>query len=165
MMWLEQIIGPDDISASVAQLCIRAVILFFYGLLCLRIAGRRTFSHLSPLDILVALVVGSNISRAMTGNVPFLATLAATLVLVILHRLAAMATVRSNPLALFIKGRPAVLIRDGEIDRRAMLRHGISDQDLMEGLRMEQVARISDVALATLERGGKLSVIVREPGG
>ncbi|MFT3977667.1 MAG: DUF421 domain-containing protein [Sphingomonas bacterium] len=161
--WLHQIIGPDDASGSIAQFCARATILFVFGLLCIRIAGRRTFSDLSPLDIIVSIVVGSNISRTMTGRAPFIQTLAATLLLVLLHRLVALATVRSNLLSLFAKGRPAVLVRDGKLHGQAMLRHGISEQDLMEGLRMEQVDAIEDVALATIERGGKISVVPKRP--
>ncbi|WP_395396271.1 YetF domain-containing protein (plasmid) [Novosphingobium sp. BL-8A] len=162
MEWLEMIVGPDDGTPTMAQFCARTVLLFFYGLACIRIAGRRTFSNLSPFDIVVAIIVGSNISRAMTGRVPFLPSLGSTLLLVVLHRLVAMATVRWNPLASFVKGCPMVLIRDGQIDERAMLRHDISTADLMEGLRMEQVCRIDDVALATIERGGKISVVPRK---
>ena len=57
------------------------MLLLPYGILCIRVAGRRTFSNLTPLDIFVAIVVGSNISRAMTGKAPFVSTLAATLLL------------------------------------------------------------------------------------
>jgi hypothetical protein len=88
------LIGPDNGDATVAQLCARAVILFLFGVLCIRIAGRRTFSSITPLDIIVALIIGSNISRAMTGKAPFFPGLAATLVVVVLHRLLAMATLR-----------------------------------------------------------------------
>lgn len=161
MEWVQSIVGSDQGSPSTAQLCARAVILFIYGMACIRIAGRRTFSSLTPLDIIVAIIVGSNISRAMTGKAPFLPALAATLLLVVLHRLVAMATVRWNPLASFVKGRSTVLIKDGRIDAEAMKRHGISTADLMEGLRMEQVRHADEVELATLERGGKISVVRR----
>ncbi|TCM14359.1 uncharacterized protein DUF421 [Novosphingobium sp. PhB165] len=161
MEWLHAIIGSDEGTPTTAQLCARAAILFFYGLACIRIAGRRTFSNLTPLDIIVAVIVGSNISRAMTGKAPFLPSLAATLLLVALHRLVAMATVRWNPLASFVKGKSMVLVRDGQIDDRAMARHDISHADLMESLRMEQVLRIEDVEVATIERGGKISVVPR----
>jgi uncharacterized membrane protein YcaP (DUF421 family) len=161
MELLEAIVGPDVGTPSTAQFCARAVLLFGYGLLCIRVAGRRTFSSLSPLDIIVAIVVGSNISRAMTGKAPFQPTLVATMLLVVLHRLAAMATVRSNLLSRLIKGSPTVLVRDGCIDRAGMLRHDISDEDLREGLRMEQVEDPADVQLATIERGGKISVVPR----
>ena len=164
MEWIQAIVGPDDGSASTMQFCVRALILFVFGLACIRVAGRRTFSNLTPLDIIVAIVVGSNISRTMTGRAPFVPTLVATFLLVVLHRVVAMATVRSNPLASFVKGKPVTLVRDGIADRRAMRRHMISDEDLLEGLRMEQAQRIEDVALATIERGGKISVVPKSKG-
>jgi hypothetical protein len=98
------LIGPDTGDATVAQLCFRAAILFAFGVLCIRIAGRRTFSQITPLDIIVALIIGSNISRAMTGKAPFFGGLAATLVVVVLHRLLAMATLHWSPLARLMKG-------------------------------------------------------------
>lgn len=159
MEWFRLIIGPDEGNASAAQFCARAVILLILGIFCIRVAGRRTFSNLSPLDILVMLVIGSNISRAMTGKAPFVETTIATFAFALLHRLLAMATVRSNLLALFVKGRPAILVREGLVDPRAMYRHHISQDDLLEALRMEQTASLADVRLATIERGGKISVV------
>jgi uncharacterized membrane protein YcaP (DUF421 family) len=159
MEMIRTLIGPDTGDATIAQLCARAVILFALGILCIRIAGRRTFSQISPLDIIVAIIIGSNISRAMTGKAPFFGGLAATLVVVILHRLLAMATLRWNVLARWIKCGPVVLVRDGVADEAAMNQHQIASSDLAEGLRMEQVERIEDVRLATLESGGKISVV------
>lgn len=160
--WLVAVIGPDDGSASTAQLCARAAVLLPFGILCMRVAGRRTFSNLTPLDIFVAIVVGSNISRAMTGKAPFLPALAATLILVALHRLLAMATVHSNLLSRFVKGKPVVLVRDGVIDRRALTASHMSEDDLLEAIRMEQESGVHRVALATFERGGKVSVVPME---
>lgn len=153
------LIGPDNGDASVLQLCFRALVLFVFGIACIRIAGRRTFSQISPLDIIVAIIIGSNISRAMTGKAPFFGGLAATLVIAALHRLLAMATLRWNLLARWIKCGPVVLVRDGVADEAAMARHEISDADLAEGLRIEQIDKIGDVRLATLEGGGKISVV------
>jgi uncharacterized membrane protein YcaP (DUF421 family) len=159
MDWLTALIGPDDGTATTWQFCVRALVLLPYGILCIRIAGRRTFSNLTPLDIFVAIVVGSNISRAMTGKAPFVPALVATLLLVALHRLLAMMTIHSNLLARFIKGRPVELVRDGKVDRAALRSNHLSEDDLIEGLRMEQAACVEDVALATFERGGKISVV------
>ncbi len=162
MELLHQLIGPEDGSASWWQLSLRAAILFVTGLILIRIAGRRTFSQATPMDIVVALIIGSNLSRAMTGKAPFLPALAATLVLVLLHRVAAMATLRWNWLSRLIKGTPAELVRDGRVDEGALRRHGLSKEDLLEGLRLEQVDRPADVALATLEGGGRISVVRRK---
>src|SRR5690348_14664775 len=128
METLRAVIGPENGEATWWQLCVRALILFVVGLVYVRIAGRRTFSHATPFDIVVAIIVGSNLSRAMTGKAPFLGALAATLLLVLLHRLAAMATLRWNWFANLAKSRPAVLVRDGQIDEAALRRHELSTE-------------------------------------
>lgn len=156
---LRLLIGPDDGSASIAQLCARAVILFVFGVLCIRIAGRRTFAQATPLDIIVALIIGSNLSRCMTGKAPFFGGLAASLVLVLLHRLMSMATLRWNWLAWLMKAKPTVLIRDGVVDDKALTRHGLTRGDLEASLRLEQTLTPQEVRLAMLEDGGRISVV------
>ncbi len=95
------------------------VILFVFGIVCLRIAGRRTFAQYSPLDIIVAIVVGSNISRIMTGKADFMGGVAATLLIVLLHRMVAMLCLRWPSLGRIIKGRAVILITDG-VDSRGL---------------------------------------------
>lgn len=158
MEWFRQLIGPDE-GASTLQLCIRVVPLLAFGILCVRIAGRRTFAQYSPLDIVVALIVGSNISRVMMGRSPFFQALAVTLALVVLHRLLAYASLRWNWLAALVKSRPIRVITDGVVDARAMRRANLSDEDLHEAIRSEQVSDPAQVAVATLEGSGKLSVV------
>jgi uncharacterized membrane protein YcaP (DUF421 family) len=156
---LRTLIGPDNGDASVGQLCARTVILFVVGIAYIRIAGRRTFSQASPLDIVVALVVGSNLSRAMTGKAPFWPALGATLLLVVLHRVFAMLTIRWDWLAKIMKAEAVTLVRDGQPDRKAMLRHGVGNKDLLEALRLEQTESPDEVRLATLENSGRISVV------
>jgi len=155
------LIGPDE-GADTLQLCARAIVLFIFGVLCIRIAGRRTFGKYSPLDIIVALIVGSNISRVMTGKAAFFPALSATLVLVIFHRLVAMGTLRWNWLSWLVKERPIRIIERGRIDTDAMARANLSEDDLREAIRLEQAADPSDVELATAEGGGKVSVIPKK---
>lgn len=164
MDMLRALIGPDNGEATAAQLCVRALILFVFGIVFIRIAGRRTFSHASPLDIVVAIVVGSNLSRAMTGKAPFWPSVAATLLLVVLHRVLAMATLRWGWFAKLIKAKPVVLLRDGVRDEDAMRRHAVGEVDLMESLRLEQVEKVEEVRLATLENSGKISIVRRKAG-
>ena len=151
-------IGPDE-GANLQQLCVRAVLLFAFGVLCVRIAGRRTFAQYSPLDIVVALIVGSNISRVMTGKAALFPALSATFVLVVLHRVLALATMRWGWLSWLVKARPIRVITDGQVDHRALRRANLCDADLHEAIRMEQFDGPDKVAIATLEGSGKLSVV------
>jgi len=156
---ISTLIGPDEGPQSSLQLSFRALFLLAFGVLCVRIAGRKTFARLSPLDIIVAVVLGSNLSRMMIGNVKFWPSVAATLTLVVASRLLQLATLHWGPLASVLKGAPVVLVRDGIMDTKLMRRHGISKADLAEGMRLEQQETLQDVHLATLEGGGKISVV------
>ena len=153
-----QIIGPDD-GATTAQLSARAVVLFVFGIVCLRIAGRRTFAQYSPLDIIVALIVGSNIGRVMTGRAAFFPSLSATLVLVTLHRVLAMASIRWKGLARLMKAKPLRLVEDGRVDHDALRRANLSEDDLLEAVRLGRIDDLTGVKLATLEGGGEVSVV------
>ena len=58
--------GMKDLT--LAQESARAVLIFFYGLIMLRLSGRRTFAQMSAVDLVISIIVGSNLSRAMTGG-------------------------------------------------------------------------------------------------
>ena len=89
--------GMKDLTLT--QESARAVLIFFYGLIMLRLSGRRTFAQMSAVDLVISIIVGSNLSRAMTGGVPFWGTLASVAVLVALHLMLAHAVARSWSLA------------------------------------------------------------------
>jgi uncharacterized membrane protein YcaP (DUF421 family) len=159
MNTVRDLIGPDDGYQTAIQLSLRALFLFAFGVLCVRIAGRRTFSQAAPLDIIVYLIVGSNLSRIMIGGAHVFPSLAATLTLVVLHRVLAYATLRWNPLADWIKARPKIVIRDGSAKLDVLAAEGISEADLLESLRLHGIGAVDDVDLAMLERNGRISAI------
>ncbi len=154
-----RLIGPDSAHLSAAQICLRAVLIFLAGIAYIRAVGPRTFARGSPLDIVISVVIGSNLSRALTGSAAFLPTLAGTAVLVALHWLFAWSTRRFKRLGHLVKGEPVVLIRHGEVDWRELARQNISVGDLEEELRLKSALAPDEVRLATLERGGQVSVV------
>ena len=159
---IHALIGPDDGNLTLAQACMRAVSLFFFGIACMRITGRRSFSGLSPFDVFMAIVIGSNISRVMIGKVPVIPSLAGTLLIAVLHRLLAVATVRSSALSVFLKGRPQILVRNGIANPDTLGRNNVSKEDLEEALRLGGLENVGQARLVTFERGGKISVIARD---
>jgi len=152
--------GMKDLT--LAQESARAVLIFFYGLIMLRLSGRRTFAQMSAVDLVISIIVGSNLSRAMTGGVPFWGTLASVAVLVVLHLALAHAVARSPWLARWVEGRPILLAADGLIDERARLACKISMGDLEESLRekgLDGIAALGQARKLVLEPSGKISVI------
>ncbi|MES2253957.1 MAG: YetF domain-containing protein [Pseudomonadota bacterium] len=151
---------------TLGQQCARAVLLFFYGLVLLRLSGRRTFGHWSALDVILSIIVGSALGRAMTGSAPLPGTMAAAAVLAALHALLGKAVTRSGLLARIVEGGAVLLARDGRVDREACKAHMISEADLAEALRHEGLdpdGDLNNIRLVMLEPSGKISMIKRDP--
>jgi uncharacterized membrane protein YcaP (DUF421 family) len=159
---MQQLIGPDSAERILWwQMCVRAVLVFVFGIALVRLSGKRTFGKLSALDIVLAIIVGSNMSRALTAAAPFWSTLAATALLALLHFALARLSIHLRWLGPLIKGRPRRLITDGRIDKDAMRRGQLSHGDLDEELRLHGLEGPESVKAAYLERNGSVSVIKR----
>lgn len=141
------------------QMSIRAVVVFAYGLLLVRFPGQRIFGKSAAFDIVLAVLVGSSLSRALTGNAPFVATLTATTVIVLVHWLVAHLATRWHLLGWLVKGAVVRVVADGRIDQRRMRRHGLTEGDLHEAMRAAGIDRLEMVAAAYLERNGKVSIV------
>lgn len=160
MELFRQVVGPDDAQAILWwQMCVRAVLVFAWGLVVVRLGGQRLFGKFAALDIVVTVMLGSLLSRVITGNAPLLAGLAATALLVLLHWLVAAAAFRWPGFGHLAKGSPVCLVRDGTIDWRAMRRTNITRHDLDEALRGRGLERTEQVRAAYLERSGAITVI------
>ena len=146
-------------NVSLAQECARAVVIFFYGFLLLRLSGRRTFADWSAFDIILSFIIGSSLGGALYGAAPFLGTLAAAAALAVLHVLLGHLVASSKTLARAIEGGSVELVVDGRIDHRARRRMMISECDIREALRARGLEDESDVKRIVLEASGAISVI------
>jgi len=138
MDWIESfydLVGRDGGDITWWQMTIRGVVVFFYGLVLVRFAGQRVFGKAAAFDIVLAVLIGSNLSRTLTANAPFVPTLAATAGLVALHWLITRLALRSYVVGWLVKGKVVQLVRDGDIDWQAMRRGGIGQGDADEAMR------------------------------
>jgi uncharacterized membrane protein YcaP (DUF421 family) len=141
------------------QECARAALIIVYGLALVRIAGRRIFGKWSALDIVVSIVIGSNMSRALTGSAQLWGTLAATTLLVALHWVLARLVASSPALSRIIEGGAIELARHGAPTPSVRERYAISQSDLAEALRQSGVDDIAAARAITLEPSGKITVL------
>ena len=155
-------IGPDHGAVNWWQMSIRGVIIFIYGIALLRIAGRRAFGQQSSLDIMLSVLIGSNLSRAATAGAPFFPTMAGTAALVALYWISIQLAQRWDFFGTVLKGGRTVLIRDGRTDPKAMRQTGVSHLDLHEAIRTSRLEHVEQVQLASLERGGQISIVPRK---
>jgi uncharacterized membrane protein YcaP (DUF421 family) len=161
---LQNLIGQDERHILWWQMSIRALIVFVFGLVLIRLFGRRVFGRQNPLDIVIAIVIGSNLSRTLTGNSKFLPTLAATITLVLIFWLSDHLAARWPFFSRLTKGLPVKLARGGELDQERMRRHAVSKGDVEEAARTSGLCGVDDLEGAVLERNGKISAIKRKGG-
>jgi uncharacterized membrane protein YcaP (DUF421 family) len=157
-------IAPDwfqgDAAASTA---VRTVLVYGFTLAAVRLGSKRFLAEASAFDVVVGIMLGSVMSRAISGSAPLWTTLLSGAILVAVHWLLAALAYRLDWLGPLVKGRPTLLVCDGRVDQEAMRRSGVSANDLEQAIRLQ--ARRTDpsqVRLAILERNGSISVIPAE---
>ena len=151
---------------STAQEAARAVLIFAYGLLLLRLSGPRMFGRWSALDIVITIMIGSALARAMTGGAPLVGTMTAAAVITFLHVALAHCVARNQGMAHLFEGEAVRLIDHGRIDHRARKHNKISESDLREALREHSIdgeGKVDNVKSMMLEPSGKLSIVKIDP--
>lgn len=156
-------LGLEGKDLSAAQMSLRAVVVFVAAIAMLKVGDKRFMGKSTGLDVLLGIVFGSTVSRAITGNAPFGPTLAAAVVLVLLHWLFSAVAFRSHGFGKLVKGDKRLLVRGGEIQWPAMRKSHVTTHDLEEALRQKgEESDVSRVREAHLERNGDLSLIMRD---
>jgi uncharacterized membrane protein YcaP (DUF421 family) len=156
-------LSGESRGIDAGSMALRTVIVYVFTLAVVRLGSRRLLAKPSAFDFIVAIMVGSIMSRAINGDAPFVPTLVAGLILLLLHWAFAAAAVRAHWISVAVKGTRIPLIRDGEVLKKNMRRAQITDDDLGEALRLRiQHEDPSRVAAAYMERSGDISVIPRQ---
>lgn len=158
---LEALIGRDSGDILWWQMSLRAVLIFLFGLAVIRLLGRNAFGKHTALDIVLAIIVGSNLSRALTASAPLIPTLAATVAIALMFWAFDHLAARSPRFSATVKGEPVWIVRDGKVDRQTMTRLGVSEGDLEEAARQSGIREVGEVHEAVFERNGKISTLKR----
>ena len=151
--------GGTTVHINVRQMALRAVEVYLVTVLIVRLGKKRFMSRATAFDVILGIMLGSLVSRAITGTAPFAPTLAAAAMLLAVHWLFSAGAARWHPFGVAIKGRSRVLVKDGQVDAEAMRAAHMSDRDMWEELRNKSISDLNEVAEARLERSGNLSVI------
>lgn len=138
---------------------IRTVILYLVIIISLRIMGKRQIGELQPSELVVTILI-SNIATLPIEdtNIPLLGGLVPILSLVCLEVFTSVLGIKSQKARKLISGTPTFVIKNGVIDQKKLKALRFTTDDLMEGLREQNVFDIRDVDYAIVETTGKLSV-------
>lgn len=139
----------------------RAIIVYVLAIILVRLADRRFFARNSIYDIILLFIWSSLISRAITGNSPFLPTVGTAMIMVFLHRIMSFLALRYKHIGWLYKGDSFLLVKNGQFQKATMDSLNISEKDVMEWVRIKgKVNNLARIKEAYLERNGEISVVL-----
>jgi uncharacterized membrane protein YcaP (DUF421 family) len=144
------------------DVALRAVFLYVFVLLLLRVMGRRELSSLSPVDLVMLIVLGDAIQQGLTqddysvtGAVIAVSTIAA------LQVGTSYLSFRSRRARRVLEGEPIVILQGGKLLDGNMKRERLTEDEVAEEMRAQQIVSFEDVEWGILESNGTISFIPR----
>jgi len=159
---LNSLFGTISTDLTAGNMAARAVVTFIVTVAVIRLGNKRLFGKGTAFDTVVAIMIGSVMSRAITGSGTMLVTWAGGLALILMHWLLSWLSYHIDSLGSLFKGHEVQLVDDGEILDAGMQKTGSTGRDLDRTMRENgYVPDVSNLQLAYMERDGSISVVPR----
>lgn len=144
------------------EFVVRGVIVYVFLLIFLRLTGKRQTGQFAPFDLVLLLILSNAVQNSMNaGDNSLVGGLVSALTLIGCHVMLAQLTFRFQRLERLIDGTPQVLVRDGQVDAALMRKELLSTDDLEAALRAGGCLDVHEVARATIETNGQITVVLR----
>lgn len=137
----------------------RTIFFYFFVLIAYRIMGKREIGQLGVIDLIVSILIAELVAISIEEyKQPIVLTVIPIGVLVILEVLFAYISIKSRRFRIIFDGRPSLIIINGKVNYKEMIKQRYSLDDLMVSLRQKEVRDLSQVEYAFLEPNGELSI-------
>lgn len=140
------------------DIVVRALVVFFFLWLAMRVSGRREVAQLSAFDMILLVTAGDLVAQGvLQEDYSLSAALIAVSTMTLAGLLLAWLAWRFPVTRKVIDGVPRVVVRDGEPMLDVMRSERLSIADLHEACREQGIRRLRDVELCVLEVDGGFS--------
>jgi uncharacterized membrane protein YcaP (DUF421 family) len=142
------------------DLALRAIFLYAFVILLMRVTGRRELSTLSAIDLVLLIILGDAIQQGLTQD-----DYSVTGAVIVVSTIAAMQvgtsylSFRSRRARRVLEGEPIVIVQDGKLIERNLKRERLTEDEVAEEMRAQQIASVEDVEWGILETNGTMSFI------
>ncbi|WP_339217091.1 DUF421 domain-containing protein [Ornithinibacillus sp. FSL M8-0202] len=141
---------------------LRTLIVFIVLLLLFRLMGKKELGEISLLDIIVSLMIAELAVISIEDiKISMIRALSPIFLLILLQVTLETFGVKSQKFRKIVEGTPVMLIDNGKLIEENLRKHKYTLDDILFQLRQAEIADISEVEYAVLERSGKLSIFKR----
>lgn len=166
LLWATGSIWNDMfvLGLPVAEKVIRPVLVYVALVIGLRVFGKRELAQLNPFDLVVLLSLSNTVQNAIIGeDNSVTGGLIGALALLTINYVVVRFLFRHHRLDQIVQGKPAVLIKNGKVNRKALARELITVADLLTILHRQGFSRIAEIDHCELEPGGGFAITPHEP--
>ncbi len=142
----------------------RPVIVYLVLVLLLRLFGKRELAQLNPFDLVVLLSLSNTVQNAIIGDDNSVSGgVIGAVGLLSINWIVVRLLFRSPKLTRMLEGRADVLISNGQIDRKALERESLTQEELIEVIHRQGFDHVHDVKRCELEPNGTFYVEAFDP--
>jgi uncharacterized membrane protein YcaP (DUF421 family) len=155
------ILHPD---ISIIEKIIRPVIVYFFLVIGLRLAGKRELAQLNPFDLVVLLTLSNTVQNAIIGNDNSVTggIIGATTLLAVNYFVVRF-LFKHQKLDRLVEGDPDVLIEGGQIKHKRLKKELITLTELESAAHKQGFGSLDEIDRAQIEPGGTFSFAGRKP--
>lgn len=138
---------------------IRTLFFYFFIFIIYRIMGKREVGQLGIIDLIVSILIAELAVISIENyDKSLLLSLVPIFTLTILQLILAYITLRKPKIRNFLDGYPSVIIKNGKVNYKEMMRQKYNLDDLLVQMREKGYRSIEEIEYAILENNGTLSV-------
>lgn len=142
---------------------VRTIILYLIIVIGIRLMGKRQIGQLEPSEFVLSLLIADLAAVPMQDfGIPIIMGIIPIITLLCLSTILSVLTVRSIRIRALLCSRPSIVVEDGKILYREMVKNRFTVDELMEELRVAGVTDLDSVKYAVLETTGRISVITKK---
>jgi uncharacterized membrane protein YcaP (DUF421 family) len=143
---------------------LRPVLVYFFLIIGLRVAGKRELAQLNPFDLIVLLMLSNTVQNAIIGDDNSVSGgfVGATTLLAV-NYLVVRVVRRSKRLQRLLEGRSDVLVWRGRLLDQNLEKEMMSRSDLAAAAHKQGIASLNDVERCVLEPTGTITFIEKKP--
>jgi uncharacterized membrane protein YcaP (DUF421 family) len=148
-------------ETPVLFLLLRAVAVYAFLLVALRVAGRRELAQLTSFDLVLLLVISNAVQNSINaGDNSLGGGLVSAAALLVLNWGVGFAVWRWRGVERLVQGRPLRIVTDGKVHLGALRKELLTLEELRSALRKQGISRIADCRRVVLETDGTLSAVL-----
>jgi uncharacterized membrane protein YcaP (DUF421 family) len=152
------------LAVPIAEKILRPVIVYFFLVIGLRLAGKRELAQLNPFDLVVLLTLSNTVQNAIIGEDSTITggiIGAATLLLV--NYLVVRFLYKHEKIDRLVEGEACLLIENGNVLENQLTGEVLTLQELESAAHKQGLGDLSEVEKAVLEPSGTISFTAKKP--